>query len=185
MTQTAPATSDRPAAAAPPCAPAQAVEIKTLDPAKLRFYRAGATLRLEVADTCTWLQVRVLRAFPLSCPAAHLSVRDGGGNEIGVLPSTAGLDPAGRAEVEAELERRYRVTIIRRVLDVTERFGTVDWEVETNRGPCRFTTRDLREGVLRFGDSHYLLTDVENNRFEVPDLNALDRRSQATLLRHL
>jgi hypothetical protein len=35
------------------------------------------------------------------------------------------------------------------------------------------------------GASHYLLTDVENNRFEVPDLNALDPNSQSLLIRHL
>jgi hypothetical protein len=156
-----------------------------LDPAKLRFFRAGATLRLEVAGECTWIKVTVLRTFPLSCPNSHFSIRDGGGAEIGLLLTPDGLDAASRREIEAELERRYMMAIIRRIVSITERFGTVDWEVETNRGFCRFTTRDLRENAIRFGANHYLLTDVENNRFEIPDMDALDARSQAMLLRHL
>jgi hypothetical protein len=68
---------------------------------------------------------------------------------------------------------------------VRERFGTVDWDVETHRGRRGFTTRDLRENVLRPGPRHYLITDVENNRFEIPDLDALDPASQGALLRHL
>ena len=172
----------------PPEAPrsaAEAVELIFLEPGTLRFIRAGATLRMELINDRTWIKVAVLRAFPLSCPNDHFSVRDGGGAEIGILRTLDGLDEASRRLVEMELERRYMMSIIRRVGSVTERFGTVDWEVETNRGACRFTTRDLREGVLRFGPSHFLLTDVENNRFEIPDLDALDARSQAMLLRHL
>ena len=164
---------------------AGAVDPTFLQPASLRFFKSGATLRMEVGGERTWIKVAVFRIFPLSCPGDYLSVRDGGGTEIGILRTMDGLDAESRRAVEIEVERRYMVSIIRRVCAVVERFGTVDWEVETNRGPCRFTTRDLREGVLRFGPSHFLLTDVESNRFEIPDLDALDARSQAMLLRHL
>ena len=164
---------------------AEAVELTFLKPGALRFIKAGATLRMEVIDDRTWIKVAILRAFPLSSPNDHFSVRDGGGAEIGILRTLDGLDMASRRLAEMELERRYMMSIILSVGAVTERFGTVDWEVDTNRGPCRFTTRDLREGVLRFGPNHFLLTDVENNRFEIPDLDALDARSQALLLRHL
>lgn len=171
-----PATSGEPAGLGP---------LTFLAPKDLRFFRSGATLRMEVSGDRTWCKVSVLRTFPLSCPSSHFSVRDGGGTEIGLLMTLDGLDGESRREVEAELERRYMMSIVRRVVTVTERFGTVDWDVETNRGFCRFTTRDLRENALRFGAGHYLLTDVENNRFEIPDLDALDARSQAMLLRHL
>ncbi len=192
------ASSSEPAAveaAAPPVAPpvptplartaAEAVRLTFLDPHTLRFFRAGTTLRLEVADSQTWLKVAVLRAFPLSFPTGHLSVRDGGGTEIGMLRSLDGLDDESRREVSADVARRYMTAIICRVLAVSEKFGSVDWKVETNRGPGQFTTRDLRESAVRLGPSHYLLTDVENNRFEIPDLDALDARSRSLLLRHL
>ena len=168
-----------------PMSPAEAAQLRILEPKKLRFFKAGATLRLTIEDEACWLKVSVLRAFPLSVPTGYFSVRDGAAKEIGMLAGVDGLDAESRQLVEAELERRYMISIIHRVLSVKERFGTVDWEVETSRGRRRFTTRDLRENVLRCGPGHFLLTDVESNRYEIPDINALDPQSQSCLLRHL
>ena len=168
-----------------PLSLAEAAQLRFLDPGKLRFFKVGATLRMTIEDEACWLKVSVLRAFPLSVPAGYFSVRDGGGKEVGMLTDLEALVPASRALVEAELERRYLVSVIHHVLSVKERFGTVDWDVETNRGRCKFTTRDLRENVLRPMPGHYLITDVEGNLLEVPDLNALDSRSRSLLLRHL
>jgi hypothetical protein len=162
----------------------EAAQLRLLRPRTLRFFKAGATLRLEIADEACWLRVVVLRAFPLTQPTRYFSVRDGAGNEIGVLASLDDLDAASRDLLEAEIERRYMVSTIHRVVSVKERFGTVDWEVETHRGRRRFTTRDLREHVLRPSPNHCLITDVEENRFEIPDIEALDAASQAAQLRH-
>lgn len=164
---------------------AEAAQLRFLDPKTARFFKVGATLRMTIEGEACWLKVAILRAFPLSVPTKYFSVRDGAGKEIGMLTDVESLDPESRPLVEAELERRYMVSIIHRVISVKERFGTVDWEVETHRGRSRFTTRDLRDNVLRSGPGHYLLTDVENNRYEVLDLNALDPQSQSWLLRHL
>jgi len=168
-----------------PLSLAEAAQLRFLDPGKLRFFKVGATLRMTIEDEACWLKVSILRAFPLSIPTRYFSVRDGGGKEIGMLTDFDSLAPESRALAEAELERRYMVSILHRVVSVKERFGTVDWDVETSRGRCCFTTRDLRENVIRAGSGHFLLTDVENNRYEIPDLNELDPQSQASLLRHL
>jgi len=74
--------------------------------------------------------------------------------------------------------------LIQRVLRVKERFGTLDWEVMTNRGLRAFTTRDLRENVIHPVPGRTLLTDVDGNRYDVRDIYALDRASQAWLLRY-
>jgi len=168
-----------------PLSLAEAAPLRFLEAGKLRFFKAGATLRLTIEDEACWLKVSILRAYPLSMPGRLLSVRDGGGKEIGIHSDTGELDAESRKRVEAELERRYMLSVIHRVLAVKERFGTVDWEVETSRGRRRFTTRDLRDNVLRTAAGHYLLTDVENNRYEVPDISTLDPQSQTWLLRHL
>jgi hypothetical protein len=164
---------------------AAAARLKFLDPQKTRFFMAGATLRLTVIDECSYLKVSVVRAFPLSKPQKYFSVRDNAGEEIGMLAGLEGLDAESRRCVEAELERRYLVATIQRILDVTERFGVVEWEVDTDRGSCKFTTRDMREHVLRPFPGYYLFLDVDGNRYDVPDINKLDARSRAWLLRHL
>jgi hypothetical protein len=129
--------------------------------------------------------VSVVRAFPLSRPERHFSVRDGKNAEVGIVVDVKALQGENRRLVEEELARRYLVPVIRRVLRVKERFGTVDWEVETDRGVRTFTMRSIRENVHQPSPGRYLLTDVESNRYDVPDLSALDLASQAWLTRYL
>lgn len=160
-------------------------ELRHLDPGACRFFHEGAIMRVTLRDECSLLAASVLRVFPLSRPDRYFSVRDGGGKEIGVLASLEGLDPESAACVRRELERRYmsfRVTAVRRA---RERFGAIEWEVETNRGPCRFSTRDPRENALRLSPVRCILVDVEGNRYEVEDLAALDPHSRECLERHL
>lgn len=181
-----------PAVAVPPAPPAEApltlaeaAQLRFLDPAQLTFFQVGATLRLTIADECSYLQVVVLRTFPLTHPEAYYSLRDGAGKEIGVLLEPGALAPAPRALIAAAVTRRYLVPTIRRITAVVERFGTVEWSVATDRGVCQFTTRDLRDNLVTRGGQHYLLTDVEGNRFSIPDLTALDAASRERFLQHL
>jgi hypothetical protein len=166
-------------------APLETTDLRFLEPTSLRFFRHGATLRLTVADEFSVLKAAVVRVFPLSLPGQYLSVRKGDNKEVGLVVDPERLDAESRRLVEEELERRYVVPVIRRVTAVKERFGTVDWEVETDRGLCRFTTRNTRESVAQPSPNRLLLTDVEGNRYDVRDLTALDAASQAWLLRHI
>ena len=166
-------------------APTETTDLRYLEPAKLRFFRHGATLRLTIEAERSVLKVAVYRSFPLSYPHQYLSVRDGKNEEVGLLADLTELDKESRRLVAEELERRYLVPVIRRVIRIIERFGTVDWEVETDRGVCRFTTRGAREKVIQPSPGRYLLIDVDDNRYDVRDLAALDPASQVWLMRHL
>jgi len=165
-----------------PLSLAEASQIRLLEPSRVRFFQHGATLRLTLADEFSVLKVSVLRAFPLSSPDSHFSVRDGGGKEIGILSGLAGLDPDSRLLVEREVERRYLLFRIRRIVKVVERFGTVDWEVETDRGPVTFATEHPRHSALLLGPNSWLITDVDGNRYEVDDLARMPARDRGILL---
>lgn len=160
-------------------------ELQILDPRRLCFQRHGATLRLTVEGECSYLRATARRAFPLSAPDGHISVRDGQRGEIGVIVDPRELDDASRGALEEELARRYVIPIITRVISVKERFGTVDWTIETDRGMRTFTTRNLREDVVKPSPGRYLLTDVDGNRYDTADISALDSASRAMLLEHL
>lgn len=179
------AETSQPIAPATPMSLDEASQIRFLDPKKLKFSRAGAVLRLTVDGECSYLKAGVFRVFPLTSPDSYLSVMAGGGSEVGIVRSLDGMDPGSRRLVEEELSRRYFMPAIRRIQKVVERFGAVEWHVDTDRGPCRFTTRDLRENVLRLGPSRYIISDVDDNRFEVPDSSRLDSKSLSMLLRRL
>jgi hypothetical protein len=165
--------------------PAEAVDLRFLEPRSLRFSRHGARLRLTVEGDCSYLNVAAVRVFPLSDPQRYVSVRDAGDKEIGIIADLRALDAGSRRLVAEDLDRRYIVPVVRRVLTVKERFGTVDWTVETDRGVRRFTTRNLRENVVQPSHNRYLIADVDGNRYDVRDLAALDGASQAWLVRHM
>jgi hypothetical protein len=163
----------------------EASRLVFLDPAALRFLRHGALLRLTVEGDRSHLRVSVLRAFPLSDPGRFLSVRDDEGKELGVIADPAGLREEDRAIVDEELERRYFVPIVRRIVSAKERFGTVDWVVQTDRGERRFTTQNLRENLTRPAPGRLILADTDGNRYDIRDVEALDAESQGLLLRHV
>ena len=131
------------------------------------------------------LSVSVVRLFPLSDPATYLSVRDGDSKEVGILVDPVELDADSRPLVTEDLERRYLVPVVRRIVNVRERFGTLDWQVETDRGNVTFTTRNLRENLVQPAPDRFLLTCVDGNRYDVRDVDALDATSQGFVARHL
>jgi hypothetical protein len=168
-----------------PASLSEASALPLLEVAKLRFLKHGARLRLTVEGDRSYLSVSVVRAFPLSEPRLFLSVRDTANKEIGLIVDPARLDPDNRRLVDAELERRYLVPIVSRILTAKERFGTVDWTMATDRGVCRFTTRNLREAIQRPAPGRFILTDVDGNRYDIQNVDGLDDRSQQLLLRHI
>jgi hypothetical protein len=158
---------------------------RLLEPAKLRFQANGAALRLILEDEYCYLKVSVLRLFPISRPAGYYSVRDSAGQEIGIITDPSRLSAGDRRLVEDEIRRRYMVSVVLRIVRIEERFGTVEWTVETDRGPVRFTTREHRENTVNSVPGSFLLTDVEGSRFHIPDIDSLDLPSRILLSRHL
>jgi hypothetical protein len=163
--------------------PIDTEELHYLEPLTIRFERTGAQLHLDLGSIA-YRNVVLTCAFPLSLPLYFLSVRDADNNEIGMIKDASELDTENQRIITEALERRYLMPIIQRVLRVKERFGTLDWKVMTDRGPRAFTTRDLRENVVHPTPERTLLTDVDGNRYDVRDIYALDRASQAWLLRY-
>jgi hypothetical protein len=65
-----------------------------------------------------------------------------------------------------------------RVLKATVEFGATYWHIETDRGTRDFVTQNLQENAQWLSPTHLLLVDVDGNRFEIPDVHALDHRSR-------
>ena len=161
-------------------------EFHLLDPATLRFSRAPeGTVRLEILGQRCYLSVEIARSFPIDERSHYLSVRnalDEERREIGFIANAAELDPASRLVVEEELYRRYFVPQIRRISYLKEEFGVLNFSVDTDRGPREFSVRHPHENLREVGDRRLLVIDIDGCRYEIPDLEKLDRKS-ATLLR--
>lgn len=154
-----------------------------LDPKTTVFQTAtDGTLRVVVPDERCGLQVQALRAFPLSHNEEHVVLRDGAGKEIGILRDLKTLPQDAQQLVRAQLHRRYFLPKILKIYSVFERFGTTQWELETDRGYRNVTTKPINDALHEMSPHRYFLTDNENNRYEIEDLNALDETSRALFL---
>lgn len=154
--------------------------IQYLNPEKLKIETApDGTLRAEIRDDRCALHLDVFRAMPLSHPEEQIVLRDGGGAEIGIIETLAALAEPYRILLIEALRRRYFLPKIVKIHSIAERFGSSSWEVETDRGPITINTRAMHEALTELAPGRYLLRDTEENRFEIPDINALDPHSQS------
>ena len=145
------------------------------------FYHPEGRLRIETEDRC-WMQVRPAWASPVKQPGRYLSLMDGKDREIMILPDgLEGLEKENRAILEAELHRRYLTSQIKSIEYAHTEFGSTYWTVDTERGRREFVTQSLQENAQWHGPTHLMLIDVDGNRFEIRDTQALDEDSRRVL----
>jgi hypothetical protein len=179
MSQTIEQTEPEPPADS--CRPG-AFEKRYLDGKRLRLLAGpSGALCLTLEGDRSYLRVKAARACPISGPDRYISLRDAANKEIGILRDPRELDPDSRRLLAQELRRRYLMPRVLRVRSVTERFGVSTWNVETDRGLREFSVLDHGENVRRLGAGRLTVQDVDGNRFEIPDLDRLDRRSREIL----
>ena len=144
----------------------------------IRLFREPAwTLRMSIGGDRSYLKVKVVRAAPLSQPERYIAFLDGKDEEICMVDDLAELDDEARGIIKEELERRYLTSTIQQVLSVRNEFGTSYWEVLSDRGEREFVVQNVAENAQWLGEHRLLLVDVDGNRFEIPDLEDLDKQS--------
>lgn len=134
----------------------------------------GGFLQMEFGGKA-YSRVAVHRCFPFSDPDRYISIREpeGDGREIGLIDDMGKLSDQTRALLEDQLALRYFIPKILRVREIKEEYGYSYWDVQTDRGDCRFTVRMGGSNVYAIGKNRYLVNDLDGNRFEIPDLYAL------------
>lgn len=134
-------------------------------------------LTLIDADGQSYLDVRIVPLFPITEPARWISICDAGGQELTCIDDLANLPVKTRAIVDAELARREFLPTIRRIVHVSGNSEPCEWQVETDRGPTRFTLQS-EEQVRRMGANRVSVTDSNGVRYLINNVAALDRKSR-------
>ena len=136
---------------------------------------------MVLGDGTRYSRVVLRSCFPVSDGATFLSVRDASAEEqpeVGIIEDWMQLDEVSRDAVAAELGLYYFVPKIRRILDIREELGFLYWTVETDKGLKEFV---MNNSVIHYtrqvGPERWLLIDLNQARYEIPDASALDRRS--------
>ncbi len=122
-----------------------------------------------------YARVGIYLTFPLTSPEEYISIResDEKAKEIGIIEKLTDLKPDQQDIIREQIRLRYFVPVITKVMDVKSEYGYAYWHVMTNFGVCRFTTHMNGNVVVSLTDSRLLITDIDSNRYEIPDLYQL------------
>lgn len=145
------------------------------------FHNPPGRLRMTEDDR-SYIEVRPVWASPLSYPGQFLCLLDGKGKEILLVKDPeAELSPENWQVLKEELYHRYLNGTIHKIIEAKSEFGSTYWTVVTDRGRREFVTVSLQENAQWLKPGYLVIFDVDGNRFEIPDVDALDPVSKKLL----
>lgn len=151
------------------------LEMRFLTSENATFSRTeGGFVSLKTGDK-EYDRVGIYLTFPLTGPEEFISIReaDEKAKEIGIIEKLSQLDKEQQEMIREQIRLRYFMPVITRVLDIKDEYGYAYWHVMTNFGVCRFTTQMSGDAVVSLSDSRLMVTDIDSNRYEIPDFYAL------------
>ena len=138
-------------------------------------------VRLEKADGEVISTLEPKRLFPFSRPNEYITLL--GGDEFApkkeeaVIKDLGKLSAESKAAIESCFEEFYMIPKIIRVIDTIFKFGSLRWIVETDRGAVEFRIRNMNSDIKMLDRRRMLIRDSNDNRYEIPDISLLDKKS--------
>ena len=140
---------------------------------------------LILADGTEYKSLEPRRLFPVSSLDTYITMLDEEGTEIALIKNLADLDRDSKKVVNNSLDDYYLVPKILRILHTEEKYGTLRWTVETERGEKKFDIRNRNHDIKVFKDGRVRVRDSDDNRYVIDNYNALDAHSKARLMTDL
>lgn len=139
------------------------------------FSRTSGGFAALSFDGKEYARVGVYLTFPLTDPESFISIReaDEKAKEIGVIRALSDLDSRQQEIIREQIRLRYFMPMITKILDIKDEYGYAYWHVVTGFGVCRFTTQMSGDAVISLSDVRLLVTDIDGNRYEIPDFTKL------------
>jgi hypothetical protein len=141
------------------------------------------TLTTESGESFEKLEPR--RLFPVSRSDVYITLLDEEGVERALIKAISDLDSGSEAVIRASLDDYYLVPHITKIISTEEKYGTLRWVVETDRGIKNFDIRNRNHDVKVFKDGKVRVRDSDDNRYVIDDYNKLDSHSKARLIADL
>ena len=151
------------------------LRVRYLNDENAVFRRTGTGfLSLKIGEEF-YPRVVVVRMFPFSDRDEFISVRtaEERSREIGIVESMSGVSRETAEMLEEQLTLRYFTPVIKKIIKIKDEYGFAFWYVVTDHGACNFTIRMGGNSVIHLSDARILIMDIDENRFEIPDINEL------------
>ena len=133
-------------------------------------------MELYTGETFRALEPR--RLFPTSGLEKYITLLDAYGNEAAIIRDMNTLPADERRIIEECLDEYYFIPKITRIESLVEKFGMITIQADTEKGRVKIEIKGIVHSMKLIHSSRVLIRDTNDNRYEIPDLRRLDRRSQ-------
>jgi len=151
------------------------LQLRYIDKDNAVFSRTdGGFVSLKYCDK-EYDRIAVYCAFPFTDPEKYISIREANdkAREIGIIKDLSELSKDTAKILKEQLAIRYFTPVITKINDIKDEYGFAYFDVVTDRGDCKFTIRMGGGSVVTLSETRLLISDLDGNRFEVPDTGRL------------
>lgn len=140
-------------------------------------YTKDCRVKLEMYSGEVFEELTPKRLFPLSGLRKYISLLNTDQKEVAIIRDLDTLMPDSRAAVEKCLEEFYLIPTILEVLERVEKSGVLRYKVRTDLGIRQFEIKNRHSDIKALYDGRILIRDSDDNRYEIPSLARLDKKS--------
>ena len=108
----------------------EAADLSYLTPKDITFAKNGEFPMAETSDGAKHDRVWLHRVFPFELSEEFISVQTKDSEEIGIIRRLSDFDDETASLLRSELERKYFIPKIKRILTLRERRGFSYWKVD-------------------------------------------------------
>lgn len=153
-----------------------------IDGDEAKFLRTDlTTVEMRLFDGRVFECLEPRRLFPRTGLRRYITLLNEDGAEVAVIRNLDTLPEEDRMIIEDCLDEYYHIPKVTRITGRLEKFGVIRFSVETDRGECTIEIRNIVHQIKMTYGMRVMFLDNDDNRYEIPDIRALDRKSRTLL----
>ena len=134
-------------------------------------------------DGAHYDRIKVVRLFPFTDADKFLSIREHGDGEreIGIIEDLSEMTKETQEILKRQLKLSYFTPVIEKIYSIKDEYGFAYFHVMTDKGECKFAINMGSNAVAKLSDTRLIISDVDENRFEIRDVDKLSHKERRML----
>ena len=126
------------------------------------------------------------RLFPITDTEHYITLLNDKEKEIALIRNMSDLDEVSREVLEDCFREYYMIPKITQILEVHDKFGVLEFKAMSDRGVVSFRIRNRHSDIKNLHDSgRIVIRDSDDNRYEIPQFENLDKHSKHCLFSYV
>ncbi len=158
-----------------------AIDIGFLEVSQAKFFKTeGGFTGLHYKGT-EYKRICLRRALPLGDPSGFISIADHENKEIAIIRSLADFSGEQLQIVLDELDSRYYCPQIHEIKSIKDKLGYVYMEMviggKDGKSERTCAIKDVNRNIRMLKNDKLIIFDVDGNRYIIPSLEGLEKKS--------